>query len=206
MNILIGPLSRLSEKLPRECPMEPSELLIVIVEKLEELEIAYFVTGSTASIAYGEPRFTNDIDMVLALQLGDAVRLAQQLPDPDFYCSEQAMKSAIARNHQFNIIHPASGLKIDVMIPADTEFNRSRFQRRRKVDVFEGREIWFASPEDVILKKLEYYQEGGSEKHVRDILGVLKVQQGNIDFEYLQQWSLKLGIFDLWDKVRVQAD
>jgi hypothetical protein len=63
--------------------------------------------------------------------------------------------------------------------------------------------VWFASPEDVILKKLVYYREGGSEKHLRDIAGVLKVQGAQLDREYLYQWAKTLDVAETWNQLVV---
>ena len=105
----------------------------------------------------------------------------------------------------FNIIHPTTGLKIDVIIPADTEFNRTRLSRGRMLPTNDGTPACFASPEDAILKKLEYYREGGSDKHVRDIIGVLKVQADAIDYEYLETWAERLGVVEELQEVRAKS-
>lgn len=96
--------------------MEPSDLLAMLSRKLEELGIRYLVTGSMATIAYGEPRFTNDIDVVISLRLEDVPRFCEAFPMPEFYVSQEAVKAAVRERRQFNIIHPASGLKIDGII------------------------------------------------------------------------------------------
>src|ERR1035438_9854558 len=110
--------------------MEQSDLLRLLAEKLEELGLAYFVTGSTATIIYGEPRFTNDIDVVVDLPLEKAKAFCAAFPAAEYYVSEPAVLDAIRRKHQFNILHPKSGLKIDVIIASATEFDMVRLQRR----------------------------------------------------------------------------
>ncbi len=96
--------------------MEQSELLRFLVTALENLNLPYFITGSTVTIFYGEPRFTNDIDVVVDLPGEEVSAFCRRFPDGDFYVSEEAVRDAVARRSQFNIIHPRSGLKIDVMI------------------------------------------------------------------------------------------
>lgn len=103
---------------------------------------------------------------------------------------------------QFKIIHPTSGFKIDVMIPKDEAFNASRIARRRRLPVIGERSAWFAAPEDVILKKLQYYREGASDKHLRDIGSMLKVSGGEMDFAYLERWARELKVEDLWGLCR----
>jgi hypothetical protein len=148
---------------------------------LDELGIGYLVTRSMATIAYGEPRFTNDIDVVISLCLADVLRFCEAFPAPEFYISQDAVSDAIRQRRQFNIIHPASGLKIDCIIPKDNDFERSRQQRGVRLPVAEGIEVMFASAEDVIIRKMQYFHEGGSDKHLRDITGVLKIQGDRID-------------------------
>jgi hypothetical protein len=186
--------------------MEQSELLRFVVSVLERLKLPYFVTGSTVTIFYGEPRFTNDIDIVVDLPLDAVDEFCRQFPEDDFYVSQTAASDAVRRCAQFNIIQPRSGLKVDVIVPSPTDFNRSRFARARRVQAGEGWDASFSSPEDAILKKMEFYREGGSDKHLRDIAGVLKTSSQEIDRAYIGQWAVKLGLEEIWrailDKVR----
>lgn len=109
--------------------MEQSELLRDFTRVLEHLGLRYFITGSVATIFFGEPRFTNDIDIVADLPPSRITEFCQAFPGDDFYVSEEAVRRAVARKGQFNVIHPASGLKVDVMVPSEDAFNRSRFAR-----------------------------------------------------------------------------
>jgi hypothetical protein len=186
--------------------MEPSELLRHVTGSLERLGLRYFVTGSMATIFFGEPRFTNDIDVVVDLPAGRIRDFCAEFPQDSFYLEEESVRRAVSKRSQFNIIHPSSGLKVDVVIPAETDFNRSRFERVRSVRATPGRNTVFASPEDVILKKMEYYREGGSEKHLRDITGVLKVSGPQLDRAYIEQWSTRLGLAEIWAQVCAAAE
>jgi len=181
--------------------MEPSELLRRIVGVLEELGLPYLVTGSTATIFYGEPRFTADVDVVVQLPSSRIPELVRVFAGDEFYLDEESVRRAVAKRSQFNIIHPASGLKIDLMIPENGPFDRSRFTRGRRVRPSEDYEAVFASPEDVILKKLESYREGGSEKHLRDIASVIKISGETLDFGYLERWAEELELRDVWNIV-----
>lgn len=185
--------------------MEPSELLTLLSRKLDELDIGYLVTGSMATIAYGEPRFTNDIDVVISLRLEDVTRFCEAFPMPEFYVSQDAVKDAVRERRQFNIIHPASGLKVDGIIPKDDDFERSRQQRGVRLPIAEGVEAMFASAEDVIIRKMQYFHEGGSDKHLRDIAGVLKIQGDRIDRQYIADWSDRLGVRDVWELILAQV-
>ncbi|MGF1583051.1 MAG: nucleotidyl transferase AbiEii/AbiGii toxin family protein [Gemmataceae bacterium] len=182
--------------------MEQSELLKHLASTLDQMGVPYLVTGSMASIAYGEPRFTNDIDVVVALPVDKVPALCAAFPAPDYHCSEDSALKAVRDGFQFNILSPASGLKIDVIVATDSEFDRSRLARGVRLPTGEDFEVTFASAEDLIVKKLLYFQEGGSEKHLRDIVGVLEVQGKNIDSEYLNDWITKFGLESEWQLIQ----
>ena len=167
--------------------MEPEDLLRIVTIACEQLQLPYFVTGSTATIAYGEPRFTNDIDVVIDLPADKIGPFFKIFSGCDFYLSESAIVAAVKNRSQFNLIHPASGLKVDFMVVSRTDFDRSRMSRVRQLPVLEDVLVRFASPEDAILMKLKYYQMGQSDKHVRDIQGVLKIQGEKIDRSYISR-------------------
>jgi len=181
--------------------MDQGELLRWVVETFERLELRYFVTGSMATILYGEPRFTNDIDVVAQLPLSRVEEFIEAFPAGEFYVDDERVRTAISNRSQFNIIHPASGLKIDVMVPRMDRFDYSRFARTRTVEPLRNLSAEFAAPEDVILKKLQYFAEGGSEKHLRDIRGVLRVTGSEIDRGYVETWAEHLGVTELWQRV-----
>jgi len=178
-----------------------AKLLERLANTLEELGIPYLVTGSVATIAYGEPRFTNDIDVVVKMFSHQVPAFCAAFPADDFYISPDAVEEAIDRNSQFNILHPTSGLKIDVMVAEDTEFNHSRFSRAKSLKIAPSREVSFASPEDVIIKKLVFFHDGGSDKHLRDIRGVLAVLGDDIDREYIERWVNVFGLLQEWSAV-----
>jgi hypothetical protein len=185
--------------------MEQSELLHFVVDALERIGLRYFVTGSMATIFFGEPRFTNDIDIVVDLPADKIAQICAAFPSPDFYLSEDTVRRAVSRRGQFNIIHPTSGLKVDMMIPADSPFNRSRFARAKKIRPAPDFDATFSSAEDVILKKMEAYREGGSEKHLRDIAGVLKISGVHLDYGYLEDWADRLGTARVLTKILRRA-
>jgi len=182
--------------------MELYELLQKVVETFERLDIPYLVTGSVASMAYGEPRLTNDIDIVAEIDERHIENLLAAFPPGEFYISDEMIRQAIHQHNQFNIIHPGSGLKVDVIIRQNTPFDQSRFSRIRRISPGESYQANFASPEDVIIKKMQYYREGGSEKHLRDITGILKISEKEIDRDYISQWAKRLGLTEIWHAVQ----
>lgn len=182
--------------------MEQDELLREVVQTLERLGVPYLVTGSIATIFFGEPRFTNDIDIVVSLSVESAEALAHEFPAPAFYVSTEAAREAAESRGQFNVIHPKSGLKVDFMVAAETPFNRSRFERAVRVRPGQDFEATFAAPEDVILMKMEYLRGGGSDRHLRDIRGILQVSGDELDRMYLEEWAERLGLLGVWAQVR----
>ena len=182
--------------------MDQSDLLRMVVEVLERLSIPYFITGSLATTFYGEPRFTNDIDVVIQLAPQNIRALVASFPPPEFYLSDDAVKWAIQHRSQFNIIHPDSGLKVDMMVSGDTPFERGRFARANRVQPAPGYEAAFSSPEDIIIKKMQFYEEGGSEKHLRDIASVLTIRGESIDRTYIARWAEEFNVGEIWKLVQ----
>jgi len=112
------------------------------------------------------------------------------------------MKKALDNRQQFNIIHPSSGLKVDVIISKRDDFDRARFSRMKKLNVSESKSANFASPEDVIIKKMECFQKGGSDKHLRDIASMLKISSQEIDRAYISVWAEKLDLKMIWKSIQ----
>lgn len=178
--------------------MGPTDLLTVVASVCERLGIPYRAVGSMAASLYGEPRSTNDVDVVVQLDAANVDAFCASFPEPEYYCSLDAARNAVRKRFQFNILHLTSGLKVDVIQGSDSPFDRARFSRGKRLPVDDLHEVWFAAPEDVILKKLDFFREGGSEKHLRDVVGILKVQAGQIDDAYLAQWIARLKLEVEW--------
>lgn len=181
--------------------MGPFELLQKIVEVFECLHISYLVTGSVAAMAYGESRLTNDIDIVADVKEQHIPDLLNAFPIQEFYISEEMIRNAIRCKGQFNIIHPKSGLKVDVIVKKNTPFDESRFKRIHRIYPAETYQANFSSPEDVIIKKMDFYQQGSSEKHLRDITGILKISGDAVDKAYIVMWAKSLGLTEIWNAI-----
>jgi hypothetical protein len=182
--------------------MTEADLLRYVVETFDALGIDYMISGSQASIYYGETRFTQDIDVVAHLDVAHVPGLLARFPLPEFYVAEDAVRDAIARHGQFNIIHPGSGLKVDVIARKDTPYELTEFARRQRLPALEGRDAYFARPEDVILYKLIYYRQGASERHLRDVAGIMRVSGAEVDLAYIDEWARRLDLVDVWNAVR----
>ena len=183
-----------------------ASLLQCAATTLNALKIPYFVTGSQASIVYGEPRFTNDVDIVIELHIKHIPTFLKSFERDDFYLSESAVRSAVEGRGMFNLIDSTTGGKIDFVVAKDSDFERSRFIRIRNIEFSSTESVAFASPEDVILKKMEWFMKDHSDRHVRDILGILRVQKASIDFLYIESWLEKLGVTEVWRMIRERQD
>jgi hypothetical protein len=127
---------------------------------------------------------------------------------PIYYLSEPAVREAVLMNSQFNLIHMASGLKVDVFIPKRSEFDQSAASRIRRLRSEGEFDVWFGSPEDVLLNKLIYFQIGGgvSDKHLRDISGMMKLLREKLDRDYISRWAARLGVSDEWIQIQQRVD
>lgn len=136
--------------------MEPEELLRYTRDVCDQLKLTYLVVGSTATIAYGEPRFTNDLDVVIDLPASAIDDFCSSFPVDEFYISRDAVKQAVQNQFQFNVIHPNSGLKIDFMILSQSDYDQSRRSRRRELRVFEDGTAWFTSPSLYSIREFQF--------------------------------------------------
>lgn len=186
--------------------MEQSELLRHAVDAMDRLAVKYLVVGSFASIAYGEARFTQDIDIVAAFEQRHVPDLLAAFPSPEFYLSESAVRDAIRTSFQFNVIHPASGNKIDFMRPRSDAWAKAQRSRARPIRLLPDREVMPAAPEDVIIGKLWYYSEGGGDRHLRDIAGILRVTGAGVDRGEVEHWAKELGYLEIWRQIVDVAD
>lgn len=177
--------------------------LDMVIGCFEKLGIAYYIGGSVASSAYGIARATMDVDLVANVEIRQVNRLVKAL-ETDYYINAEMIRDAIHRRSSFNVIHLDTMIKIDVFIVKDQPYDSEAFTRRQPdtLDEESSRKFYLSSPEDVVLSKLQWYQAGGrvSEQQWKDILGVLKVQSGKLDLEYLKYWASKLNLSELLNR------
>jgi hypothetical protein len=181
--------------------LEQAELLAYAVRALDEQRIPYLIVGSMASMAYGEPRLTRDIDIVVDLRSNQVEDLCAAFPADDFYVSLPAARTAVARGGQFNIIHPTSGNKIDFMMARHDAWGLAQLARGRRLELLPNVLASVAAPEDVILGKLLYYREGQSDKHLRDVAAMMQVSGDEIDAGYIARWAAELHVSDIWQAI-----
>ena len=182
--------------------MPEPDLIELFAAPLNQAGIRYLISGSVAAMLYGEPRVTHDIDLVVFLRADDAPRLVSLFPAPQFYVPPAAVILAEAarepRGH-FNLVHVESGLKADFYTAGRDDLHAWAFRNARQYPIGSNT-INLAPPEYVITRKLEYFREGGSEKHLRDIRAMLAVSGELIDQPALQEWIARLNLKTEWER------
>ncbi|HSN57297.1 MAG TPA: hypothetical protein VLT32_21695 [Candidatus Sulfomarinibacteraceae bacterium] len=191
--------------------MNTSSVLAVVlrvVDTLERLSIDYHLGGSFASTIHGIPRQTADVDVVVDLDTTSGERLVEAL-GAEFYIDQHAVDDAISRRSSFNAIHLATGFKVDFFVMGRQQFDRVELQRSIREQIVADPPTWapVKSAEDVILRKLQWYEEGGrvSDRQWTDVLGVLKTQGDRLDTAYLTEWARRLGLSDLLTRACSEA-
>lgn len=180
-----------------------------VVDAFARLGVDYHIGGSVATSTFGEARSTLDVDVVAPIREEHAAPLAAALRG-DYYADEELIREAIRRRSSFNVIFLPQYFKIDVFVVKDTPYAKASFARYRSARLAGAgsiREFRFATPEDVVLHKLDWYRKGGesSERQWSDVLGVLRVQAAQLDRAYMQEWSSRLGVDDLLAKALAAA-
>ena len=175
--------------------MSQKDFLARLVMKLENAGIPYMISGSFGSSLHGEPRATNDIDLIIAPTARQLNTFIQSLSE-GYYVSSEAAREAFRNRSMFNVIDYQTGWKADFIIRKDRAFSLEEFRRRICTNIL-GVQVSVVSPEDAILSKLEWSKKSESGLQFRDALGIAVVQWESLDKEYLRKWARELNIDDL---------
>ncbi|MBD2126873.1 hypothetical protein NDI39_23020 [Microcoleus sp. ZQ-A2] len=193
---------------PSMWTFDPSEIARLLHPIFETLDIPYYITGGVAATAYGDPRTTRDLDLVIELNRDNISQLVEALETAGFYCPSVAVEDIRdGRGRVLSVTHITKVLNADIVLNADTDFDRSKMARRRKIALDEAgvEQFFVASPEDVVLAKLLWRKPSGSMKQWTDVLGIIKVQGERLDFDYLWQWAEILEIGKDLDQAFTEA-
>jgi hypothetical protein len=204
------------------CPVQIPELLMEPVNQeyqpvlrytlrtLDRLGIAYAIGGSVASSFHGASRMTRDADLTVEPFAGREDLFISAFPVSEFYVSPIAVRDALRTRSTFNILHPATGYKIDIFVRKDEPFEIAAFARRGQYLLPDSPEepVHFYSPEDTILFKLRWFRMTNetSERQWTDVLNLIKTLRDRLDSAYLDHWAVEIGVKDLLDRVRAQAE
>jgi hypothetical protein len=179
---------------------DQADFLKRLVKKLSGAGIPFMLVGSVAASYHGHPRSTFDIDAVVDADQETLFRFARSLGE-GYYVSEESIREAVRSRIAFNVIDEASGYKADLIVRKDRPFSRMEFDRRMRVIILDEI-VEMATPEDVILSKLEWSKLGSSERQWEDALQVARIQKEHLDLAYLEKWAVELGVADLWHRIR----
>ena len=180
--------------------VDPVAVALAMAAALDALGVTYVIGGSLASSVHGEPRATNDVDLVAALDETTGASLIERLAN-GWYVSDEAVKAAVAHGASFNAIHLASAVKVDVFVAGADAFEAERLRHRIAVQLTAGT-LYVDTAEHTILRKLEWYRRGGevSERQWRDVVEILRIQRGRLDEKRLAYWARYLGVTRLLRK------
>lgn len=171
--------------------LEELEVLKIVSERLQAAQLPFMLTGSFAMAYYGKPRMTRDLDIVVSLGEDDVSGLVAVL-SPDFYIDAESVRFAVASHQLFNLMHFATSIKVDLIVRKGSEYRQVEFARRQPVEL-NGVKTWIVSREDLILSKLVWAKDSGSELQRRDVRTLM---DDSMDCGYLEHWAVRLGIAD----------
>jgi hypothetical protein len=187
--------------------MQTTDLVLPFTRRLDSLGARYMVSDSVAASIYGAPRLTNDVDLIVVLDRAQIERMPGIFAEDEFYCPPvEAMLEEAARDERghFNIIHHETGFKADIYPTGHDALHAWALARTRTLSVAGG-SLSVAPPEYVILRKLEYYREGGSEKLLRDIRSMLDVAADAINRAEIERMVAERGLAQAWRKAQAIA-
>lgn len=180
------------------------EFLRRITTTLDAHDIPYMLTGSLASSMYGVPRATNDIDIVILPTREQLLAVVQLFQRVGLHVAPEAALGALRAKTQFNVIDFPRALKVDLIVRKDRAFSIAEFERRETHEV-EGMRLTIATPEDVLLAKLEWSKISESERQLTDAAGILQVQGDTIDRAYIEKWVRELELQTQWVAAQERA-
>ena len=184
--------------------MSAERLFRKLREALEAAAVPYMMTGSFVSAIHGIPRATQDIDVVIAPTPQQLSALLHQFPDSEYYADADDALQALQQRTQFNVIDQQGLWKIDFILRKDRPFSTTEFDRRRRMSIL-GVEVYAATPEDILIAKLEWARLGESERQLRDAAGIVAIQGSALDLRYIERWVIELGLETQWERVRGEA-
>jgi hypothetical protein len=175
------------------------QALACLAEAFNRLQIKYFVGGSLATSLHGVMRSTQDIDLIIEVAPYDVDRLSVEL-GANFEIDIESFREAAKTHRSCNIFFLPEFTRIDIYVPENSSFNFSRMNRRQSVRIpGVATDIFVASPEDAVLKKLEWFRKGEeiSRRHWDDVLSLAKLHANALDRPYLEEWAAMLGVSNL---------
>lgn len=186
-----------------------------VVRALDEIGAPYMIVGAFAGIPFGITRATYDIDILVDLRETDFQELSARFPLPRYYADPEMMKNSTLMGIMFNIIDSSEGIKADLVpLRREPEYQVA-FERRIRERFSDGEtefDAWCARPEDIIIGKLQAWQEGQSTKHPADIKSILlfvlgEAPQLSFDVDLVSSAAMQIGsdALNLWNDLITQV-
>lgn len=184
-----------------------------VIAALETAGVTYMIGGAVAAWAWGEPRATLDLDIVVKIPPEAVGRLSKELEKRDMLVPADIILENILETRAdlpINAIHMHSGYKADLYpLREGDELRASAFERRQKIDFGAPLgNVYIHSPEDLIIYKLWYYSLSQQTKHLRDITSIVIALGDQLDYKYIEYWIDKKGLTSLWGDllIRIRAE
>ena len=182
------------------------DFVLLVIQALKAAEVQYMIGGAVAAWAWGEPRATLDLDVVVNIPIESVNRLSKELEKRDMLVPADILLDNILETRAdlpINAIHMHSGYKADLYpLREGDELRSSAFERRQKIDLGEPLgEVYLHSPEDLIIYKLWYYSLSQLTKHIRDITSIVLTLGEQLDYPYIEHWVNKKGLTSLWGEL-----
>ncbi|MBM3123624.1 MAG: hypothetical protein FJZ87_00965 [Chloroflexi bacterium] len=186
--------------------MDITDFLKLILETLESTGVEYLIGGAIAAWAWGEPRATQDLDIVINLPIKAVGKFSKELEKRNMLVPADIILDTMMEDRAdipLTAIHMYSGLKADLYLMRDGDkLRQSAFQRRIRIDYGPPiGKVFIHSPEDLILYKLMYLGLSGQPKHARDIGAILRAKKDQLDYGYIEEWVNRLGLNSVWKEM-----
>jgi len=172
--------------------MKLDEFATRVLDAADAAGIDFMVVGAIAAGAYGVPRSTKDIDLLVAVHAGQELDLLRRHLSDVVVFDPQVMFDTLTwgRRH----VAESTGsppYRLEVFEVFDDPFVHAEFSRRRRVFVpMLARATWLPTAEDVVVQKLRW----GRGKDLDDARDVLAVQgPESLDMDYIRGWCLQHG-------------
>jgi hypothetical protein len=187
--------------------MSFEDFMKMILSVLEQAGVDYMIGGAVAAWAWGEPRSTQDLDMVIHLPVDKIPALSKEFERVGIYLPSEIILENIQETRgdlPINAIHGASGYKAEMFLVRETdEFRKLAFQRRVRVDIGPALgEVFVHTPEDLIVYKMLYYSLSQQTKHIRDIGAILGTMKDHLDYGYIQKWASNKNLISIWNTIQ----
>lgn len=182
--------------------MTSDEATVAVIDLLETAGVPYMIVGSLSSNYYGIARSTKDSDVVLRLGEGQLISQLLRTLGPMFRFDPQMCFETVTNTTRFLLQCLDSEFVIEFFMLSDDPLDQCRFERRRRVTLFE-RQVWLPTAEDVIVWKLRWFKKGGRRKDLDDARDVLAVQGDKLDWEYIHRWCEPFDTRATLDALRI---